>query len=204
MTLSLLSDHRLGSGLCWPAGGSYDGPYVRHTFIHVKSGEDSEKEQQPGLVRSASNILDGAPSSWASEDSVSQHISGIARCYGEKVRRTITERSAIASTATNSERTASKTKSPATSASERSSSESGEGCTEANWSAGAAFHELGHCKPCAWHRKPAGCSKGESCDFCHLCDEHALKKRRKERLHWVKGYRGRVRASKGGRRGAAE
>lgn len=48
------------------------------------------------------------------------------------------------------------------------------------WSAGAVGHMDGKCKPCAWNWKPGGCSKGESCEFCHLCEEGSLKVRRKQ------------------------
>merc|ERR1719171_656119 len=49
-------------------------------------------------------------------------------------------------------------------------------------SAGAAGHSEGTCKPCAWNWKPAGCSKGSECDFCHLCDEGAVRQRRRAKI----------------------
>jgi hypothetical protein len=49
------------------------------------------------------------------------------------------------------------------------------------WSMGAKAHSDGTCKPCAWHWKPSGCNKGENCEFCHLCEEGAVKMRKKER-----------------------
>mmetsp|Transcript_6122 Transcript_6122/g.14631 ORF Transcript_6122/g.14631 Transcript_6122/m.14631 type:complete len:183 (+) Transcript_6122:91-639(+) len=52
---------------------------------------------------------------------------------------------------------------------------------EPSWSEGAKLHSDGSCRPCAWHWRPAGCSQGEKCSFCHLCDAGALKARKKER-----------------------
>eukprot|EP00928_Gymnodinium_smaydae_P047478 TRINITY_DN31695_c0_g1_i1.p1 TRINITY_DN31695_c0_g1~~TRINITY_DN31695_c0_g1_i1.p1 ORF type:complete len:169 (-),score=31.35 TRINITY_DN31695_c0_g1_i1:313-819(-) len=50
------------------------------------------------------------------------------------------------------------------------------------WSAGAAGHDEDYsrrtCKPCAWNWKPTGCVKGQSCDFCHMCDEGELKRKK--------------------------
>mmetsp|Transcript_73174 Transcript_73174/g.136754 ORF Transcript_73174/g.136754 Transcript_73174/m.136754 type:complete len:190 (+) Transcript_73174:97-666(+) len=50
-----------------------------------------------------------------------------------------------------------------------------------SWSEGAKLHNDGSCRPCAWHWRPAGCSQGDKCTFCHLCDAGALKARKKER-----------------------
>eukprot|EP00971_Amphidinium_carterae_P049175 969100-Amphidinium_carterae.1 len=50
------------------------------------------------------------------------------------------------------------------------------------WSEGAKLHETGECRPCAWHWRAAGCVNAANCEFCHLCDEGALKARRKQRL----------------------
>lgn len=49
-------------------------------------------------------------------------------------------------------------------------------------SLGSAGHHLGQCQPCAFTAK--GCSAGESCTFCHLCDssEHKRQKKRKQAL----------------------
>jgi hypothetical protein len=57
-----------------------------------------------------------------------------------------------------------------------------EAMQRASFSSGAAGHFAGTCKPCAWNWKDAGCSKGAGCDFCHLCDEGAVKKRRRQKL----------------------
>jgi len=51
-------------------------------------------------------------------------------------------------------------------------------------SAGSEGHHRGLCKPCAFvHTK--GCENGKLCEFCHLCDAGARKRRQKERsLRW--------------------
>merc|ERR1712157_641186 len=46
---------------------------------------------------------------------------------------------------------------------------------------GSAQHRLGECKPCAFFWKPAGCSNGVDCVYCHLCDAHEKKRRQKGR-----------------------
>lgn len=54
------------------------------------------------------------------------------------------------------------------------------------WSEGAAKHGTGSCRPCAWNWKPSGCHKGSSCEFCHMCEENALRERKQERLKILK------------------
>lgn len=49
-------------------------------------------------------------------------------------------------------------------------------------SLGAAAHDKGECKPCAWNWRPDGCSKGKNCEFCHLCEEGLFKQRRREKI----------------------
>lgn len=55
-----------------------------------------------------------------------------------------------------------------------------------SWSVGAVGHNDGQCKPCAWYWKPGGCSKGEACTCCHLCEEGMLNLRRKEQQAMAK------------------
>jgi len=57
---------------------------------------------------------------------------------------------------------------------------------ENNWSIDGSKHEAGQCKPCGWHHKPGGCSKGKPCEFCHLCGVHALKSKKKARIQRCK------------------
>merc|ERR1712151_814947 len=51
---------------------------------------------------------------------------------------------------------------------------------------GSAQHHLGGCKPCAFFWKPAGCSNGVDCVYCHLCDAHEKKRRQKEKKALIK------------------
>lgn len=48
-------------------------------------------------------------------------------------------------------------------------------------SRGAALHNLGLCKPCAWFWKPQKCDRHEDCEFCHACPPEALHRRMQER-----------------------
>lgn len=41
-------------------------------------------------------------------------------------------------------------------------------------SSGSAGHYEGLCRPCVWFWRPTSCSKGWSCEYCHLCDEEAV------------------------------
>merc|ERR1719401_1993087 len=45
---------------------------------------------------------------------------------------------------------------------------------------GSKLHASGQCKPCAFVFKD-GCQSGINCNFCHLCDPGAKKRRKKER-----------------------
>lgn len=49
-------------------------------------------------------------------------------------------------------------------------------------SIGSATHDLGQCTPCAFLWKGDGCTKGQSCGFCHLCPPGEVKRRKKEKL----------------------
>mmetsp|Transcript_67336 Transcript_67336/g.217418 ORF Transcript_67336/g.217418 Transcript_67336/m.217418 type:complete len:201 (+) Transcript_67336:100-702(+) len=44
---------------------------------------------------------------------------------------------------------------------------------------GSARHGFGSCKPCAFVFK-GGCRSGPSCQFCHLCPEGEMRRRRRE------------------------
>jgi len=49
-------------------------------------------------------------------------------------------------------------------------------------SLGSTLHGSGECKPCAWLWKPRGCANAHACDYCHLCPEGELKKRKKVKV----------------------
>lgn len=38
------------------------------------------------------------------------------------------------------------------------------------------------CRPCAWFHKRHGCQNAENCQFCHLCPEGELKRRKKDKV----------------------
>lgn len=58
---------------------------------------------------------------------------------------------------------------------------------------GSAGHWNGTCKPCAFMVR--GCTSGESCPFCHLCDPSEKKRRKKEKVAVLRELR---RLKKGG------
>jgi len=47
-------------------------------------------------------------------------------------------------------------------------------------SVGSAAHYMGTCKPCAFVYKQ-GCQSGAACQFCHLCDQTEMRRRKRER-----------------------
>mmetsp|Transcript_51961 Transcript_51961/g.123696 ORF Transcript_51961/g.123696 Transcript_51961/m.123696 type:complete len:206 (-) Transcript_51961:119-736(-) len=64
------------------------------------------------------------------------------------------------------------------------------------WSAGAALHESGNCKSCAWFWKPSGCREGEGCSLCHMCDWTEIKRRKAEKFAEYKAKRKAARATR--------
>eukprot|EP00435_Cladocopium_sp_Y103_P028686 s315_g7.t1 len=57
------------------------------------------------------------------------------------------------------------------------------------WSVGSALHSQGDCKPCAWFWRPGGCTRGESCQHCHLCPRGALQKKKRQNRQKMKALR---------------
>lgn len=53
-------------------------------------------------------------------------------------------------------------------------------------SIGAELHCAGQCNPCAWFWKPRGCGTGSNCEFCHMCPEGELKRRKKVKIQAIK------------------
>merc|ERR1740121_699240 len=49
-------------------------------------------------------------------------------------------------------------------------------------SPGSIGHDTGECRPCAWFHKSQGCSNGDQCRHCHLCDEGEIRDRRKVKV----------------------
>merc|ERR1712224_33495 len=58
--------------------------------------------------------------------------------------------------------------------------------TPGDWSVGSEAHAAGACKPCAWNRKPSGCFKDSSCEFCHVCDAGAIKRKKHAKFARIK------------------
>mmetsp|Transcript_115352 Transcript_115352/g.229950 ORF Transcript_115352/g.229950 Transcript_115352/m.229950 type:complete len:206 (+) Transcript_115352:52-669(+) len=52
---------------------------------------------------------------------------------------------------------------------------------QTQWSQGSVGHFRSECRPCAHSWRPAGCSKGENCEFCHMCGEREFYMRRQQR-----------------------
>lgn len=63
-------------------------------------------------------------------------------------------------------------------------------------SVGSIGHHLGQCKVCAFIEK--GCTNGQNCPFCHLCDATALRQLKKEKTRWRKMCREQRRAENTG------
>jgi len=55
-------------------------------------------------------------------------------------------------------------------------------------SRGSVGHKRGTCRPCAHSWKPAGCSKGWDCEFCHTCTEGDFIKYRKKKRAMREAY----------------
>lgn len=53
-------------------------------------------------------------------------------------------------------------------------------------SPGSVLHGTGNCNPCAWFWKPRGCACAVQCDYCHLCPEGELKRRKKMKIQEIK------------------
>jgi len=52
---------------------------------------------------------------------------------------------------------------------------------------GSVGHWNGTCRPCAFMAR--GCSSGVSCPFCHLCDPNEKKRRRKDKITFMRELR---------------
>jgi len=52
---------------------------------------------------------------------------------------------------------------------------------------GSVGHWTGTCRPCAFMAR--GCSSGMSCPFCHLCDPDEKKRRRKDKISFMRELR---------------
>lgn len=190
MVLNLLPLHTLASGLRWRRGClssdatvNSDEKPVHHTFIHY---DVVEADDQPDIKKCVSNILDGVPRTWGDDAAVETHIHDIVAGY-----QLSTSNSRTTAAVETVQVRASSLESVCTSSTTASEEEKDH--VKEDESLGSVKHAQGRCKPCAWHRKPSGCSKGDACTFCHTCDADALRKKKKERLERVKEHRRAVR-----------
>lgn len=53
-------------------------------------------------------------------------------------------------------------------------------------SIGSALHATGRCSPCAWYWDPRKCQNGVNCQYCHICPEGELKRRKKAKVAAMK------------------
>jgi hypothetical protein len=56
-------------------------------------------------------------------------------------------------------------------------------------SRGSESHGSGECKPCAWFHHPDGCRHASDCEFCHLCPNGEIKKRKKEKQKMIRAMK---------------
>jgi hypothetical protein len=56
-------------------------------------------------------------------------------------------------------------------------------------SQGAKDHGTGTCKPCAWFHHAEGCRHGVNCEFCHMCPNGEIKKRKKEKQKLIRAMK---------------
>lgn len=56
-------------------------------------------------------------------------------------------------------------------------------------SRGSEGHGSGNCKPCAWYHHTDGCRHSVDCEFCHLCPNGEIKKRKKEKQKLIRNMK---------------
>eukprot|EP00429_Kryptoperidinium_foliaceum_P019932 CAMPEP_0176046616 /NCGR_PEP_ID=MMETSP0120_2-20121206/23148_1 /TAXON_ID=160619 /ORGANISM="Kryptoperidinium foliaceum, Strain CCMP 1326" /LENGTH=197 /DNA_ID=CAMNT_0017380029 /DNA_START=42 /DNA_END=635 /DNA_ORIENTATION=+ len=183
---SLLPLHRLASGLKWCPDNC-----VKNTFLHFNDIEE-ELSEQTVLKRCPSNLLDGMPARWSRDDRLEAFVQNIMTCY--RAPRQASQASTKPSPARAGSSQASTE--PGTSLTGEEGSGSPEAVVAGELpSIGSALHAVGGCKPCAWNRKAAGCFKGAACEFCHLCDDGAVAKKKRERRARVRDHWRQIKAS---------
>lgn len=180
MRLHMLPLHRLASGL--RKVNSLLRP-EKYSFIHIDSQVD--EEVQPDIHKCVSNLLDGVPAGWEQDEVVSLHIENIMSSYRHASKSGLDGPG-----------------------SQISNSPIGvllgnegvflheEAVDPKEMSVGSAGHSAGTCKPCAWNRQASGCFKGSACEFCHMCDEGAVKRKKKARTSRMKANRRTVKRAK--------
>lgn len=171
--LHMLPFHRLASGL--RQTNSLYRPQ-KYSFIHIDS--QVNEEDQPTLRKCPSNLLDGVPLGWDEDDAIRGHLERIVSSYQRSTSGSI-------------DSSESSPKSPIDvllcreDVFEQEGTANGLGAL----SIGSEGHFGRNCKPCGWNRREGGCFKGATCEFCHLCDNGALKRKKKARLARLKERR---------------
>lgn len=171
--LHMLPFHRLASGL--RQTNSLYRPQ-KYSFIHIDSQVDEEEHLT--LRKCPSNLLDGVPLGWDEDDAIRGHLERIVSSYQR-----------IPSGSNGS--CESSPKSPIDVLLCRDEA-FGQEVAANGFGAlfiGSQGHFTGKCKPCGWNRKEGGCYKGATCEYCHLCDDGALKRKKKARITRLKERR---------------
>jgi hypothetical protein len=167
MRLHMLPLHRLASGL--RKVNSLFRP-EKYSFIHFDGQVD--EEEQPDINKCVSNLLDGVPLRWEQDEVICGHLESIVSSYGRSKSDSRDLSSPLSVLLGREDSTPQKR--------ER---------VESELSFGSDKHAAGMCKPCAWNRKPGGCFKGSTCEFCHTCDDGAVKRKKTARAARVKERR---------------
>lgn len=150
---------------------------VKHTFLHFHFLDETLGEDRPRLVRQSSDLRDArdlksrrhietlvpltrhtAMHSCAYSDAKGNFSSGWE--FGQKSLIVLR---------------------PSTPNAFEGDEEPSPAHINANESIGSAGHKTRTCRPCAWWWKPGGCSRGRTCEYCHLCDEFTLPARMAQR-----------------------
>jgi len=165
----------------------------KNTFIHydVPGEEDDEHEVRktvsaPAVVLSATapiGSLTGAP---GTQPGLGSYYDTLAEHIPAPMQQTPKQRNVSpAPSGTCSTRTSSPMPTSSVGSNLTPLSTVGSGQTLAE-----IAHSAGECKPCAyfWTRVD-GCRYGQACKFCHLCNRHELKKRRKQLRMALKAMR---------------
>lgn len=187
----LLPLHRLTSGLRSSMSSSQ--PVVRNTFVHCEESVETGGSDVP--VKCVSNLLDGLPTTWSQDDKLQGHLDNIIGHYrvgvpGSTPPAAVKEESETPPNADDVAEEPAKVMIPAAeqalmmvpAAEPAVMAEAALPADRRSWSAGAQGHAIGNCKPCAWNWKPSGCSKGPDCEYCHMCDEGAIRRKKQGRM----------------------
>lgn len=168
--LHMLPLHRLASGL--RQTNSLYRPQ-KYSFILIDSQVDVE--EQTILRKCPSNLLDGVPLRWGEDDTIRSHLERIVSSYQQ-----------TPSSSFDSSESSPKSPIDVLLCREGAFGQQDAATGLGVLSVGSEGHFCGKCKPCGWNRKEGGCVKGAAREFCHLCDDGALKRKKKARITRLK------------------